>query len=406
MSEINEVLESIMKKVLGNEAEARIYADDPQAYLVDHGVNDYDLSEVNMGDTVNSVANELNFSPQVTQTLVEMQAPVPASAAPVGASAPGGATGAAMQSGGGGGGHQAPTMVSVEETLNHYVSEVYETNEYITENIADNGRHVNLDVEGEIHGDLEVTDESTNVAAQGANSAAAGDDQTGVATGDAAVAAGDDISHSNIATGDRAVAFDGDNEGVINTGQNSGIMADGSADGAVVGDGNTVNNIDGRDNTIGDGNVDSDIDVDGDAVIGNNNQTVQNSDDVNAGFGSGDVVDLEDADIGGGGSGDTQLAFGGGSNAIQDNDTDIDNSINDSFNDQSEEFTSVVDESTNDSFNVEDSGNTDVEVTVEDSFDHEVDIDDSFDTEDSFNEDFEQEITAEDSHVEDIEIDD
>ena len=404
MSDINEVLESIMRKVLGSETEAVAYSQDPTGYLVDHGVNDYDLSEVNLGDTVTGVANELNFSPQVTQTLIETPAPAPASA-PAGASAPGGAS--AAPTGGGGGGSapaQAPTMETIEQTINTYVTEVYETNEYITENIADNSRHFNVDVDGEVHGDIEITDDSTNVTAQGANSAAAGDDQTGVATGDAAVAAGDDIEDSNIATGDGAVAFDGPNNGVVNTGTNEGIIADGDANGAVVGDGNTVNNIDGSDNTIGDGNVDSDIDVDGDAVIGDNNQTIQDSGDVNAGFGSGDVVDLEDADIGG--EGTTQLAFGGGSNANQDNDTDIDNSINDSFNDQSFESTDVTDNSTNDSFNTEDSFNLDVETDIDDSFDTDNSVEDSFDTEDSFNEDFEQTIDAEDSVVEDVEIDD
>ncbi len=406
MSEINEILESIMHKVLGSETEALTYSEDPHGYLVDHGVNDYDLSEVNLGHTVTEVANELNFSPQVTQTLIEMPAPAPA-AAPVGASAPGGASAAPVSSGGGGAHHApAPTMETIEQTINHYVTEVYETNEYITQNVADNSRHFNVDVDGEIHGDLEITDESTNVTAQGDNSAAAGDDQTGVATGDAAVAAGDDIEDSNIATGEGAVAFDGANNGVVNTGTNSGIIADGDANGAVVGDGNTVNNIDGNHNTIGDGNVDSDIDVDGDAVIGDGNQTIQGSDDVTAGFGSGDVVNLEDAEIGGGGEGDTQLAFGGGSNAIQDNDTTTDNSINDSFNDESVEETIVTDNSTNDSFNTDTDVEVEVDTTVEDSFNQDNSIEDSFDTEDSFNEDFEQDIDADDSHLHDIEIED
>ncbi len=156
MSEINDVLESIMHKVLGSETEALTYSEDPHGYLVDHGVNDYDLSEVNLGDTVTGVANELNFSPQVTQTLIETPAPAPA-AAPAGASAPGGATAAPVSSGGGGGGGghaaPAPTMETIEQTINTYVTEVYETNEYITQNIADNSRHFNVDVDGEIHGD-------------------------------------------------------------------------------------------------------------------------------------------------------------------------------------------------------------------------------------------------------------
>ncbi|MEZ5375991.1 MAG: hypothetical protein R2733_05705 [Acidimicrobiales bacterium] len=401
MSEINDVLESIMHKVLGNETEAIMYSEDPHAYLVDHGVNDYDLSSVDLGDTVAGVANELNFSPQVTQTLVEMPAPAPM-AVPAGASAPGGASAAPTS-------HHAapaPTMETIEHTLNTYVAQVYETNEYISQNLAevDNARHFDLDVEGEVHGDLELTDESVNVSALGDHSAAAGGDQTGVATGDAAVAAGDDIKNSNIATGEDSVAFDGANNGVVNTGMNSGILADGDANGAVVGDHNTVNNVHGYGNTIGDGNVDSDIDVWGDAVIGDGNQTIQNSDDVNAAFGSGDVVDLEHADIGG--HGDTQLAFGGGSNANMDNDTYIDNSVNESFNDQSAEATFVQDNSVNDSYNEELDVDVEVDTTIEDSFQQDNSIEDSYDVEDSYNEDFEQDIDADHSDLDHIEIED
>ncbi len=254
------------------------------------------------------------------------------------------------------------------------------------------------------HGDQAITDASVNVSAAGAGSAAAGGTQTGVATGASAVAAGNDLVDSNVATGEGAVAFDGSNLGVINTGMNSGVLVDGDASGAVVGSDNTVNNLSGDGNTIGNGNVRSAIDVSGDTVIGDGNQTLQGVEDATIGFGSGDVVNLEGADIGG--SGATQISFGSGSNAIQDNDTTTDNSVNGSFNDSSTTITEVVDNSVNDSGNVDERFSAEIEVDVEDSFNLDQSIDDSFDTEDSGNVDIEQTVDADDSVVHDVEIED
>lgn len=394
MNDINEVLKSILTKVLGNEQEALVYSEDPAGYLIDHGVADTDLSQLSIGDTINAVSNELNFAPEVSQTLIEM--PTPAR------------TTGYSGGGGGGGSASAPaaasapvaaaappppppapvTMETIQQTVNNYVTEVYQTNETINQNITDNSRHFNVDIEGEVHGDVEIIDESNNVTAAGDGAVAAGDDASGVATGDAAVAAGRDIEDSNIASGDGAVAFDGENSGVVNTGSNEGIISQGSADGAVVGDGNTVNNVDGDGNTIGDGNVA----IGGDGVVGDGNATIQGSDDVTAGFGSGDTANFEGANIGGG-DGDTQISFGGGSNATQDNDTTIDNSISDSFNDQSTNTNIVTDNSTNDSFNTEDSFNNEDSFNTEDSFNSsvETEIVDSFDTDNSINDSFQAE---------------
>jgi hypothetical protein len=149
-----------------------------------------------------------------------------------------------------------------------------------------------------------------------------------VASGDGAVAAGDDIRDSTITTGD-------DNQ---------------------VGDGN----VSGDRNVVGDGNQ---------AVTGDGNTTA---------FGSGNATSTDiggDLKIGDGG------AFASGGNATVDNsdnsltnvgNTSTDNSINDSFQDSSDHS---VDDSGNTSvdLSVNDSGNDNSETHAHDSFNDESD---------------------------------
>jgi hypothetical protein len=143
-----------------------------------------------------------------------------------------------------------------------------------------------------------------------------------VASGDGAVAAGDDISDSEIVTGD-------DN---------------------VVGD----DNVTGDGNVVGDGNQ---------AVIGDDNTTS---------FGSGDATSV---DVGGDVSADDGSALAVGGDATVDN---TDNSVEDSFNDNSDhsvedsfndnsEFTDNSDNSTEDSFNDNSDTTTDSHNTTDES---------------------------------------
>jgi hypothetical protein len=138
-----------------------------------------------------------------------------------------------------------------------------------------------------------------------------------VASGDGAVAAGEDIEDSTIVTGDGNQVGDGNVQG----------------DGNIVGDDNDGNLV-GDDN---DGNV-----------VGDGNQVV-NGDGNTTSFGSGDATSVKVGD-------DLELGSGsglsiGGSTTVDNSD----NSTNDSFNDNS-------DNSTNDSFN------NDLDVDIEDSF--------------------------------------
>ncbi|MHA6797173.1 IniB N-terminal domain-containing protein [Pseudonocardia bannensis] len=144
-----------------------------------------------------------------------------------------------------------------------------------------------------------------------------------VASGDGAVAAGDDIEGSTITTGD----------------------------GNVVGNGNNVVNGDDNTTAFGNGNATS-TEVGGDVNLGDG-----------AAFASGGNATVDNTD-----------------NSTNDSyNNESDNSINDSFNDYSDNstndsFNEEIDRSINDSGNdnsqnsIEDSGNTEVDVRIEDSF--------------------------------------
>ncbi len=415
--EANDLIGDVLRKILGDPAEAQAYSEGPSDYLVAEGLGDIDLSGIDMGESIAEVANELSLDNDVTTTLIEVSEPVPAgpvlaplapAAAPVPAAAPAG--------GGGGGGSApaaqapAPTQITsleqIQQVVNNYTTVVYEGDETITNNLFDNSQTLELDFE-DVEGDIEL---EIDLSAVNAN-------------GPGAVAAGDDITDSQLVTGEGAVGIGGDNSGVVSTGENSGVIAGGDVDDTIIGDnntqvgeaenvvsgdGNTINQVDGDDNVVqsGDGNentqidgddatvIDSgggevtntDIDASGDAevnaVVGDANATVQGDENA-AGFGSGDTANFgSDNDFG-----DAQIGFGGSTNQDndidQDNDTDIDQSTNIDIDQD------IEDNSLNDS------QNTDVEI--------ETTIEDSFDTEDSFN--TSEEFTADVEVIDSVDVD-
>ena len=156
-----------------------------------------------------------------------------------------------------------PQPAEVVQHLNYITYSVYEGDEQITQQLInyqdfstniDNS--VNVEVDGDIHGDFEV--EAVNINATGDGAVAAGDDIGNVATGDRAqVIDGDNLGQAN--TGDGSVLVGDDLNAPVNTGVNTGILADGDVDGAVIGDGNQVANVDGDlENSVlnfGDGDV-------------------------------------------------------------------------------------------------------------------------------------------------------
>ena len=74
----SDLISGVLHKIFSDHAEAEAYSADPAEYLAAEGLNDIDLSGIDMGNAVAQVANELNIDNDVTTTLVEVSEPVPA----------------------------------------------------------------------------------------------------------------------------------------------------------------------------------------------------------------------------------------------------------------------------------------------------------------------------------------
>jgi hypothetical protein len=130
-----------------------------------------------------------------------------------------------------------PPAQALAQTINYYVENTSVTNVDDRDTFTDSSVHTNVLAEEGSTVDVDVDNETNTASGDGA--VAAGDDIEGVATGDGAVAAGDDIE--GVATGDGAVAAGDDIEAPVNTGTNTGIIAeDSDIEGNALGDGNQV----------------------------------------------------------------------------------------------------------------------------------------------------------------------
>lgn len=238
-----------------------------------------------------------------------------------------------------------PPAQAVEQIVNYYVTEVYETTNVDDRDVYQETNNIN-NVNAEEGSHVDITNETDTTIASGDGSVAVGEDGSaeGVATGDGAVAAGDDISAP------------------VNTGENSGVIADGDVtlDDSIIGDGNTqVNDNDGQ-VALGDGNVQA---QDGGQAAG------------------GDLTDndinITDSDLDG-------VNFGEGGTAVQDNDTYTDNSVTQDFSQETTNTDSFnTDASVNDSFNADVETNTTDSFNNDQTFDNSIDATDSFDTDNS-----------------------
>jgi hypothetical protein len=217
-----------------------------------------------------------------------------------------------------------PPAEALEQTINYYVTNTTTTNVDDRDTYTDSSQTVQVGEGGSV-GDIDLDNETTTASGDGA--VAAGDDVEGAATGDGAVAAGDDINAP------------------VNTGTvEDSILADESTfDDTVIGDNNEVIQ-DSTNAATGGGSVsDDDVNVDLDA--------------------SGSNVDLEN------------VQFGGEGNTIDD----------------SEQYTDSFNTQNTDSFNTDNSvTNTDSFNTTDDSYNEQSQVgDDSFDQQqvhESFNE--------------------
>jgi hypothetical protein len=267
MVDAKNALDEILDKIFGSHAEALAYSENPTEYLVAEGLGEADMSSLNITQSVEGACSTAGLAPEMAQqvTQVARSGGYSRSASSSSSSASAAAT------------PPPPTLETVQQVISQTVTVVYEGDEVIIQNIdnstnIDNSVTTDIDVAGDLDGEIFVENEVTNVNA----------------------------------TGDNAVAVGEDNEGQINTGDGA-VQAGGNVTDTVVGDGNTV------------------IDVEGDAVIGDNNQTVQGSEEANVAFGEGDVNDFEGAEF------ENSNVNIGDNNTIDDGDVDI----ADSFNDES-----------------------------------------------------------------------
>lgn len=193
--DVAQAIKDLIQRILGDRDTALQYAEDPEGTLAAQGITDGDLSGVDMfqlvGETCGSVPGLQNYGPSYS-------------------------------SGGGGGGggatHAPPpsaTGHSVEQVMQHlnYVTYVaYEGDETITNIIdqstnIDQSQNVDVDVAGDLTGDITVDSNDTNVNATGEGAAAAAD--------------GSAVSGDGSAASQTGPAFVGD-DNLVNTGVNLG----------------------------------------------------------------------------------------------------------------------------------------------------------------------------------------
>lgn len=233
--DVAQAIRDLIQRILNDRDTAVQYSEDPEGTLAAQGITEGDLSGLDMfqtvQDTCGSVPGLQNYGPN---------------------------------SGGGGASGGGPTPPpasspghSVDQVMQHmnYVTYVaYEGDETITTNIdnstnIDQSQNVNVDVEGDLHGGVDVDSHDTNVNATGDGSAASG---TGPATaGDEnLVNTGTNLGQQNTGdgaaqaiqvglgregggggivqnTGDGGVAAGGNIDGPINTGEFTGVQSDG-----------------------------------------------------------------------------------------------------------------------------------------------------------------------------------
>lgn len=306
-------LKDLLDKIMGGDRQAALqFAEDPEGTLAAQGITDGELGQQEIFQLVEQTASEQeNLSSDAKQSLQN------------------------YSSGGGGGAggpiapppaHSGPASTAdVVQHLNYVTYTTHEGDTQITQQLINNvdnstniDNSVDVDVDGDFKGDLDVTnvnatgdgavaagDDVTGVAT-GDGAFAAGDDIQGVATGDGAIAVGDDVRDSQLNTGDGAVLVGDDLEGAVNTGEFTGAQAGGDIDGPV--------------NTGEFTGIQAGDDVEN-AVVGDNNQTANVSGEAENStfnFGDGDVTNFGEADFD-----DTAVAVGGGdATNVSDNELD------------------------------------------------------------------------------------
>lgn len=257
-----EALKQFIEQLISDPQAAAQYAEDPYGTLAAQGITDNDLTGLDVRQVAGDAAQGIGVAPETREALQEYcGGGYPAPDYPVHPPAPGE--------------HYPQPVDEIVQHLNYITYTTYEGDEYITQTITQVNQEIDqstnidnsttVDVDGNVHGDIDVDATNANALDGGIAGAGSGDviGSTGhgdvnAATGDRAqVIDGDNYGQAN--TGDGAVQVGGYNDGPINTGENTGIVGDDNQ--AVIGDHNQTAQVDGHtDDTVfnfGDG---SDID--------------------------------------------------------------------------------------------------------------------------------------------------
>lgn len=253
------------------------FAQNGHGTLAAQGITEQDLNDVDMADAINQACGTPGF-PADAATALQVYT---------------------SGGGGGGNGYQPPSS-SAPQTPDHVVQQLqyvnyvtHEDNTTIQQTIID--QSTSIDVDGDFHGDIDVD----NAAATGDGAVAGGEGDVNAATGDNSQVVDDSTIGNNAVNSPGAVQAGGDIDAPVNTGVNTGVLADGDVQAPIVTGTNT--------GIVADGDVD-------DSVVGDHNR-VANVDGENDGvinFGDGDVNNVNDSTL-------TDSNVGSGTN-VTDND--------------------------------------------------------------------------------------
>jgi hypothetical protein len=206
---VQQVIEQLIRDILGNEHTAAQFAADGPGVLASQGVTDADLSGVDVRQAVGDVCAD-GSHPELQSYANGGSAPVHNYTPPP----PG-----------------PPTAESVVQHLTYVTQVAYNDNDTITQIIEDNSVITNIDnsidIDGDNFGDLDV--DNANAVGDGANAANSDGGDINQQSGDGVQVDGD-VDGSNLNTGDDAVQIDvgdidasgGDGTGGAGTGGGGG----------------------------------------------------------------------------------------------------------------------------------------------------------------------------------------
>jgi hypothetical protein len=284
--------------------------------------------------------------------------------------------------GGGGGGGEEGGLSGAIESINHYTNVLNVTEQSFQDNdytsIDDRDTTVDQSVNQNITAFGDVNQDFDNDVVSGDGAVAAGDGSQ-VNTGDGAVQAGDDIEDSTIATGDVGGSVFGDvSDSVVGDGNQ--VIDDSIVGAASFGEGDATNVV-AENANLGDGTIVDD--TFGEVALNQGDGDLTQIEDslLNESVVGDGSVESNDIDISA--SEGSSVAFGDGASSSAETQTTAigENSGTIQVADDATQ-TGLTDNSINDSYDVEDSFNTDLDYTdnsVNDSFD----IEDSFDPDQS-----------------------